>query len=340
MPKKSHLSWALVLALGLLLGACGRPAALAHQWQHYKHRFIEAGRVVDTGNGGISHSEGQGYAMLLAVAIGDRQTFERLWRWTRSHLQVRGDNLFIWRRRPGVPLAQEDHNNATDGDLLIAWALLRAAQRWQQDEWHDQALAILRDIGRTSIRQWHGRPVLLPGSTGFEHPDHLTLNLSYWVFPALQAFAREDSAVPWPALIEAGQALLRQARFGPWRLPSDWIAAGESLTPDPDRPPRFGYDAVRIPLYLVWAGYRQAALLAPFVKFWDRFDRFIPPWLDLRANCLAAYQAPRGIRNVRALTLHLAGRSWWPGLSPLGADDDYYSASLGLLSQLALAEQR
>ncbi|VTN12488.1 Endoglucanase precursor [Raoultella terrigena] len=38
-------------------------------WESYKSRFMMAdGRIVDTGNGSVSHTEGQGFAMLLAVA--------------------------------------------------------------------------------------------------------------------------------------------------------------------------------------------------------------------------------------------------------------------------------
>ena len=42
------------------------------------------GRVVDNVNGGISHPESQGYGMLLAIAAGDRDTFERIWSFTSS----------------------------------------------------------------------------------------------------------------------------------------------------------------------------------------------------------------------------------------------------------------
>jgi endoglucanase len=46
-------------------------------WRAYKLKFVsEAGRVVDTANGMVSHSEGQGYGLLLAVAAGDRSTFD------------------------------------------------------------------------------------------------------------------------------------------------------------------------------------------------------------------------------------------------------------------------
>lgn len=96
-------------------------------WQGYKQRFVtSAGRVVDTANGQISHSEGQGYGMLLAVAANDRPTFERLWGWTRANLMVRDDQLIAWRWTPGQRPPITDMNNATDGDILIAWALRRS----------------------------------------------------------------------------------------------------------------------------------------------------------------------------------------------------------------------
>ncbi len=97
--------FALMLALAAHHPARAEPAiafagSLAGQdgWRAYRERFVTPqGRVVDTGNGGISHSEGQGYGMLLAVAADDRATFERIWTWTRANLMVRDDQLLAWR---------------------------------------------------------------------------------------------------------------------------------------------------------------------------------------------------------------------------------------------------
>ena len=98
-------------------------------WRAYKARFVtEEGRVVDTGNGLISHSEGQGYGLVLAVAANDRDAFERIWGWTRANLLVRGDELLAWRWEPNARPAVADMNNATDGDLLVAWALAEAGE--------------------------------------------------------------------------------------------------------------------------------------------------------------------------------------------------------------------
>ena len=72
-------------------------------WQAYKSAFVSpGGRVVDNANGDISHSEGQGYAMLLAVAADDRSAFDEIWGWTRAQLMLREDGLAA--SMMGVPL--------------------------------------------------------------------------------------------------------------------------------------------------------------------------------------------------------------------------------------------
>ncbi|MET0374182.1 MAG: glycosyl hydrolase family 8, partial [Rhizorhabdus sp.] len=83
-----------VLAGGLLLMAgCARaapppaPRRSPSAWDEFKRRFVlPEGRIADTGNGGISHSEGQGYGLVLAEAAGDRATFDRLLGWTEATL--------------------------------------------------------------------------------------------------------------------------------------------------------------------------------------------------------------------------------------------------------------
>lgn len=59
-------------------------------WGYYRRHFIsEDGRVIDFFQNKTSHSEGQGYGMLLAVAHKDRASFDRIYNWTRQNLMVR-----------------------------------------------------------------------------------------------------------------------------------------------------------------------------------------------------------------------------------------------------------
>jgi len=90
-------------------------------FKSYKHEFIEPnGRVFDPQNGGITHSESQGYGMMLALLGNDQATFEQIWSFTKDELQ-RADGLFAWKFVPGRGVT--DRNNATDGELFIATAL-------------------------------------------------------------------------------------------------------------------------------------------------------------------------------------------------------------------------
>jgi endoglucanase len=42
-------------------------------WSEFRRRYLlPEGRIVDTGNRNVSHSEGQGYAMLAAVQADDQ----------------------------------------------------------------------------------------------------------------------------------------------------------------------------------------------------------------------------------------------------------------------------
>ena len=305
-------------------------------WVVYRQRFVaEDGRVIDTGNGGISHSEGQGYGLLLSLAANDRAGFETIWNWTHKNLQIRGDHLFMWRRRPDVPVGDEDRNNASDGDILIAWALSVADQRWNRPDYHRSAVAILADIKTKLIRRWHGYTVLLPGVQGFENEQHYTVNLSHWIFPAFKEFAAIDKAPVWHALIDSGDALLIKARFGRWELPPDWLELGDDLSIDTGKAPVFGFNAVRIPLYLVWGGKDSPARLTPFLSFWDSFSGFVPSWTNLNDNCIDSYPASDGVNAVRDLVRYAMGRRQLShNLSRLDKQD-YYSASLVLLSRIA-----
>jgi hypothetical protein len=176
------------------------PAAVK-EWRRYQSKFISPeGRVIDDANGGISHSEGQGYGMLIAVRAGDRAGFDRLWTWTRANLELRGDHLAAWRWDPAHDPHVADRNSATDGDLLIAWALSEAGAKW------DPAYAAAaRSIG----------PLLLPGAQGFgpsERPDGPVVNLSYWIFPALDRLASISHAADWRAVTRSGLNLIDEAR--------------------------------------------------------------------------------------------------------------------------------
>ena len=304
------------------------------EWLAYLGTYVTPyGRVIDTANEGISHSEGQGYGMLLALAFDDQDTFRRLWDWTRSELQVRDDALFAWKWDPAVHGGQvTDPNNATDGDLLIAWALLCAGQQWLEPEYIKAADAILRDVKAKMVVETSYGPVLLPGAKGFVREGSVVVNPSYWVFPALESFAAHDGDETWSKLIRSGVELLKIGRFGEWRLPPDWLEVGTGLTLPKGFAPVFGYNAIKIPLYLTWSDLPEAgALLEPFRTFWASFDgQALPPaTVDLQDGKEGEQRLSNGTRAIMSLVRFgdsspLSAGAMMPQLQPT---DDYYSSN-------------
>lgn len=316
------------------------------QWTTFRDRYVTPeGRVIDTGNQGISHSEGQGYAMLFAEAFDDRRTFEQVLHWTRRHLR-RADGLHSWRFRPTARNPVDDPNNATDGDLYIAWALLRAADRWQEPEWRRDGARIAEAILRRLVVEVGGRTILLPGAQGFVHPERIVINPSYYAFPALFALARAVPDRAWQRVMGDGAAMLRGMRYGRWGLPADWVEMGRTqatatvVRPAAGWPTRFSFDAVRIPLHLAWAGMTDEPAMRAAASFWnDPNLPTRPAWTDLRTGQIAPYAAPTGIEAVADIT---TATGWQRGLAralpTVVRSPDYYSAALALLARIALRE--
>jgi endo-1,4-beta-D-glucanase Y len=189
-----------ILQVLLLLGAL---PAMAHaqetngtiqesEWVAYKERFVaENGRVIDDANGRISHSEGQGYGLLLALLANDRADFARIWTFTNTRLLLRDDGLAVWKWDPDAEPHVSDPNNASDGDLLIAYALARAGTQWNDARFTDAARQIATALADEAIFEQNDRLMLRPGVVGFgadDRPDGPVVNLSYWVFEAFRCW--------------------------------------------------------------------------------------------------------------------------------------------------------
>jgi endoglucanase len=350
-----------VLTFGLLTAAGGlsRPALASPrqtaadriaeykaEWASFRQQYVVAdGRVIDTWNRNISHSEGQGWGMLFAVAADDRTTFDLIRNWTRQNLQVRrSDKLHAWKFDPNTAMPTPDRNNASDGDLYIAWALARAAHRWNRPEDAAAACAIARDILQLNTRMHGSRLVLLPGAYGFEKPNETIVNPSYYSFAALEALNTVAPDARWVRLRADGLELLRAGRFGQWKLPPDWLAIRRD-SPSPqtinckpwaERPARFSYDACRVPLHLAWDSPACAAepILEASASFWNSRRA---AWTDLNTGALAPYQLNAGCRAISALALAAARGQPLPrvDLPRVREADTYYAAALVLLARSA-----
>ncbi|QWA11362.1 endoglucanase [Sodalis ligni] len=304
-------------------------------WHNYKSRFLlPEGRIIDTGNHNISHSEGQGFGMLLAVFNNDRATFDQLLKWSDAHLYRKDIGLYSWRYDPASTPPVADLNTASDGDTLIAWALLLAGQKWQQPAYIAASGKLQEALIKHNVIRYASYTVLLPGVTGFNQTSAITLNPSYFIFPAWQAFYQQGHLKTWNDLSTDGLKLLAQMRFGDPQLPTDWVTlrSDKTLSPADNKPARFSFDAVRIPLYINWAQPRSLAL-GPYVGYWRQFDRLsTPAWVDVLTGEKPNYMLTPGMLAIRDAIMGNQAQVTDNILS----QEDYYSASLHLLTYWSL----
>jgi endoglucanase len=313
---------------------------LAADWRTFKSRFLSPdGRIIDTGNHGISHTEGQGWGLLFSVAAGDQDSFDLILNWTARTLRRPNDALHAWRYDPADKPPVRDMNNAADGDIFIATALCRAGRLWGRPDDLIAASAIAQDILRLLVRHVGPYLVLLPGVEGFETPSGVIVNPSYYVFPMMDELARVVPNRRWQRLAADGQRLIESGRFGRWALPPDWLhvnKADAAMTPAPGWPPRFSYDAVRVPLWWSWGRLPSGPAMQSLQAFWnDPPAGRIPAWVDLKSNDVAPYPAAAGMAAIVNLLRNYTGSAPNFTSGSISEATDYYNASLIMLCHLA-----
>jgi endo-1,4-beta-D-glucanase Y len=313
-------------------------------WESYKVRFIsQDGRVVDIKQDRISHSEGQGYGMILSVHFNDRASFDRLWQWTKNNLQVRADGLLAWSWGKRITGSWEviDYNNASDGDILIAWALLQGAKKWPDGPYRGEATKLIQSIRDRLVVDWQGLACVLPGYYGFIKKNEIILNPSYFVLPAYRAFAGADDRIFWEKVHRDSLSLIAQASIGSYNLPVDWflIDKGKRLTVYKEKSAYHSYDAIRVLLYLSMEDKPQYPGGAPkMLQFYQKND-YIPCKADVVEDSISIKSAPAGFYAVYAQVAQKLGDENLSRLLSAKAsellireEDDYYSHTLYLLA--------
>ncbi|WP_331376244.1 glycosyl hydrolase family 8 [Sinorhizobium chiapasense] len=310
-------------------------------WTQYKARFLDpSGRIVDDGNDNISHSEGQGYGLLLAFLADNPADFEQIWSFTRRELLLRDDGLAAWKWSPVDTPHVVDINNATDGDILIAYALALAGERWGRSDYLSTASAMAKAILDNAVVEYGGRTLLTPGVSGFSASDRAdgpVINPSYWIFEAFPVLNRVAPSPKWQTLSEEGEAMIEGLQFGPRKMPADWVSARTMLKPAAGFPAHFGYNALRIPLYLARAGYTDRELLSRLADGMGTPDGAIAI-IDLDGGTVIKALDDPGYRIVNHILACVLDGAKLPDTARLFSPTQYYPSTLHLLG-LSFVEQ-
>lgn len=278
-------------AEAMTLEADARGVAAAQQ---FLDRYVDAeGRVVRPEDGNDTVSEGQAYGMLLSAAVGDRERFDLLWTWTRDHL-LQPNGLLAWRWAGGAVV---DPSPAADADLDAAYALLLAAERFDQPQLQQDGVALGQAIlTHETVAGPDGRPVLVAGP--WARQEEPILNPSYTFLVAYERLGQASGDPRWEQMAQLAVEQLTQLTQGGTTLPPDWarLRADGTVVPAPapgQAEVRYGYEAFRVLP-------RTAAACSPAAR-------------DLAA---ALWTPVSKTVEERAETHHLDGRPERPGSNP------------------------
>ncbi|MBS1678107.1 MAG: glycoside hydrolase [Actinobacteria bacterium] len=342
---------AAIVALVVLLQADGSAqtprADAAGAARSFLDRYVEPdGRVSRTDQGGDTVSEGQAYAMLLAVVARDRRTFADVWGWTRENLR-RPDGLLSWHWEDGKVVSTA---SAADADLDAAWALLLASERLGPSEYRREALALANAILEHETVSLAGRSVLVAGSWANHFPA--VVDPSYYAPAAFSALGRASGAPRWKQIAETSREIVAQLTERTTGLAPDWAVLESDGTAKPTAAPGhgggpiFGYDAVRVPLWQAAScDGRDTPLAARAAGFLDRKIGSAP------AATYSLEGEPRGgspgapllvsAAAASAATGEAAASEEWLARAEaaVGAEPTYYGAALLALGRATIEPQ-
>jgi endo-1,4-beta-D-glucanase Y len=199
-------------------------------------------------------SEGMGYGMLLSVAAGDQTAFDRLNRFRKAlgaeyNKAYTSGGLMAWNSGNTCPPSASggNANNAPDGDLDAAMALVQASKRWPTGTYKDDALALIDGIWANNIGTSGSNPYLGAGTVNLKDKSFM----SYWTLGYFQVFARfvtdATKQQNWKGLATRGYTLLKTIQANPacnGEFPESVQIDGTLWNGDPCD---FGYDSCRVP---------------------------------------------------------------------------------------------
>lgn len=250
-------------------------------------------------------SESQGYGMYITVLAAQQKLdtqseaqFDRLFKYYMAH---RGNHsqLMAWQQKysPYGKMIDHDENNATDGDLYIAYSLIQASKLYsdKQNEYSKQAHAILSDILKYNYND--NKDILTLGNWVKSDSDNYNVFRSSDVNPQFFAvFSDFTGDNQWLDLSESMTTKLRTlsttTKSG---LVSDMIDTTNSpvakkVTSNDDL--LYGYNAIRLPLTLTNSQNKNANIvLEHIMSFFNKQGSFKGTY-DMNGKVVGDYESP------------------------------------------------
>ncbi len=191
---------------------------LQRAWNAFKARALAPdGRVRRGLSGDEATSDAQAQALLEAVWMRDRGTFDALWSWTKASLArrqapagINRDALFASRWAGG---AVTDWSNSTAADERLAAALLLASKLWNEPRYLAEAQPILDALLNRAAISWGGYGIAAANSF-LNTLDPVTTSAATLTPAFYRMFAEAGRNAAWLWLLDGTYASLQAAMAG------------------------------------------------------------------------------------------------------------------------------
>lgn len=212
--------------------------------------------------------EAQGFAMIAAAYMGDRETVDRLQAYYESKRTNAGCGLMGWKNNCA---GWEDQGSATDGDIDVASGLLVAHWQWPDGGYDDKARGVLSNL-RRMILDCGGTSTLYPGCAGGRPWGGCNeTDVSYYSPAFFRHFAELTGDSAWAKLADDTHRIRDAGAHPTTGLVPDW----QSTSGRPGSGSRKGFysfDAIRVPfkhgLDYLWHGNEPARAWCERITDW------------------------------------------------------------------------
>jgi endo-1,4-beta-D-glucanase Y len=174
-------------------------------------------------------SEGIGYGMLLTALNGDKDRFDKLWKYSQVY-RIPTDNLNLMRWHVYGFTKDFDGGSASDADIDILASLMIMYMKTEEKAYLDDAIAIGKSIWDEQLgTNQNNNMLLLParksenwGVGADKRPVTSTINVSYISLAAIKLLSIYDTERDWNSVLEANIAYMQKVQNGGDGLWPDW----------------------------------------------------------------------------------------------------------------------
>ncbi|HEX3018735.1 MAG TPA: glycosyl hydrolase family 8 [Chitinispirillaceae bacterium] len=209
--------------------------------------------------------ESMGWAMIIAAYMGDKTTFDGLYKFYKSKIQ--GHGMMGWKVTCG---GVSDGGSASDGDLDVAFAMVVASWQWG-DSYKTEAINVIKTVKKLIVN-CSGTSVIAGGMSGMgTYGGCNETDISYHTPAFFRCFAEISGDDAWNKLAEDSYILLNNGADKTTGLVPDWQSLNGGQASG-GRNHSYGFDACRVPwriaLDYLWNGNEKAKEWCTKISNW------------------------------------------------------------------------